>query len=112
MSERHWSRARRHHNQEAIEHLRARSRAPGVAEGGGPRNFYCLECRGVVPFGSAIPERCPHCGAVLDEHVRAMFNWVEIDQAPSGDAASLVRVALLGLAGLVVVALLFLWMLR
>jgi hypothetical protein len=112
VSDKHWSRARAGANREAIEHLRQRSHAPGVAEGGGARNHYCMECKGVVPFADPPPERCPHCGAALDEHVRAMFNWVEIDSAPSGDAASLARVLALGLAALVLVAALAYWMLR
>lgn len=112
MSQKHWSRARAGANQEAIEHMRQRSHAPGVAEGGGPRNHYCMACKGVIPFASPPPEVCPHCGAVLDEHVRAMFNWVEIDEAPVGDAAALLRVAAFGLLGLALVGLLVYWMLH
>jgi hypothetical protein len=112
VSDRHWSRARAGANQEAIEHLRRRSQAPGVAEGGGARNHYCLECKGVIPFARPPPERCPHCGAALDEHVRAMFNWVEIDETPKGDAASLARLALIGLAVLAVAAAAAFWVLR
>jgi hypothetical protein len=112
MSDRHWSRARAGANQEAIEHLRRRSQAPGVAEGGGARNHYCLECKGVIPFSKPPPEHCPHCGVALDEHVRAMFNWVEIDEAPKGDAAALARLALIGLAVLAAVAAGAFWVLR
>jgi len=112
MSEHHWSKKRAGANREAIEHLRRRSQAPGVAEGGGPRNHYCLECKGVIPFAKPAPERCPHCGAALDEHVRAMFNWVEIDDTPKGDAAALARLAVIGLAALAVAAAAAFWVLR
>lgn len=113
VSERHWSRARKDANREALEHMRERSRAPGVAAGGGARNVYCLECHGVIPFdGGAKPATCPHCGAALDARVQAMFNWVEIDEAPRGDLGALVRVALAGLAVLIAVAALLLWILR
>jgi len=83
-------------NEEALEHYRKRSRAPGVAAGGGPRNHYCLECNGVLPLAydsrhpaAGPPEVCPHCGARLDPRVRAMFNWVETDQVPSSDLRAL-----------------------
>ena len=45
----HWSVARKDENQEALEYYRQRSHAPGVEEGGGPRNFYCMRCDGVIP---------------------------------------------------------------
>ncbi len=119
VSERHWSRARKDENREAIEHYRERSQAPGVAKGGGPRNHYCMSCKGVIPLeydqrepASGPPEHCPHCGAELDPRVREMFNWVEIDQVPSGDAGALVPVAVAGVAVLVLVALIAWWFLR
>ena len=98
-------------NREALEYYRERSRAPGVASGGGPRNFYCMACDGVVPFDFA-GDRCPHCGAPIDERVRRYFNWVEINEPPKGDAAFLARVALLGIALVFVVAVATWWILR
>jgi hypothetical protein len=100
LSEHHWSRARRDANQEALEYYRERSRAPGVAEGGAARNVYCMECDGVVPHAA---ERCPHCGAAIDEKVRRYFNWVEIDQPVESDVKSLLPFAAAGIALLVVI---------
>jgi len=108
ISEHHWSRARKDTNAEALEHLRERSRAPGVAEGGSSRNHYCLECHGVLPLAydqrkpadQSTQEHCPHCGAELDPRVRAMFNWVEIDQPPGSDLHALLPVLLIGLIAL------------
>lgn len=108
--EEHWSRSRAGMHREAIDHLRERSRAPGVAEGGAARNHYCMACHGVVPLDydsrrpeQGPPQRCPHCGAELEGRVRAMFNWVEIDQVPASDLRALLP---LGLVGLGLVALL------
>ena len=102
MGPRHWSRTRKDANPEALEYLRERSRAPGVAEGGSSRNHYCMECNGVVPLAydqraPASKERlhCPHCGAELDRGVRAMFNWVEMDQPPDSDLKAVMLPALL-----------------
>src|SRR5688500_14396341 len=104
MSDRHWSRARRDSNQEAIEYYRQRSKAPGVAEGGAERNFYCMKCDGVIPFGGA-PASCPHCGEPIDEHVKRYFNWVEINEPPQSDVKALLPwIALAGLVVLGVVA--------
>lgn len=96
MSEAHWSRSRTDLNEEALEYLRERSRKPGVAEGGAARNMYCPHCQGVIPLEydsreapSGRRERCPHCGGELDERVREMFNWVEIDQVSGSDARAL-----------------------
>jgi hypothetical protein len=105
LSEHHWSRARRDANQEALEYYRERSRAPGVAEGGAARNMYCMECDGVVPHAA---ERCPHCGAPIDDKVRRYFNWVEIDKPVESDAKPLLAVAAIGV-GLLVVLALVLW---
>ena len=58
MSEQHWSRARADSNQEALEYYRQRSKAPGVAEGGAARNFYCMHCDGVIPHDTQA-EVCP-----------------------------------------------------
>jgi hypothetical protein len=93
----HWSRNRSERNHEALEYLREKSRAPGVAEGGAERNQYCMQCGGVLPLAyvssqpadRAHPATCPHCGAEVHPTVRAMFNWVEIDQVPRGDFAAL-----------------------
>ena len=92
LSDRHWSRTRQGTNLEAIEYYRERSKAPGVADGGAERNFYCMKCDGVIPF-DVKGERCPHCSAPIDEHIRRYFNWVEINEPPRGDAAALLRVA-------------------
>jgi hypothetical protein len=115
----HWSRARADSNRETIDFLRERSRAPGVAEGGAERNHYCLECNGVIPLhydrrnpAAGPPESCPHCGATLDQRVRAMFNWVEIDQVPPSDAGPLLRLAGLVLGGIALLVLAVLGLLR
>jgi hypothetical protein len=102
IDEHHWTRSRKASNQEALDYYRERSHAPGVAEGGGPRNFYCMQCDGVIPTdqeGAA----CPHCGVSLEGVARRYFNWVEIDQPPSSDLRALLPVAaalLVVLAGL------------
>lgn len=88
MSEHHWSRARRDQNQEALDYYRERSRAPGVAEGGGERNFYCMECAGVIPHEPPA-STCPHCGVAIEGTVRRYFNWVEMSEPARSDAASL-----------------------
>lgn len=88
MSDAHWSRARAGANEEAIEYYRERSRAPGVAAGGGDRNHYCMSCDGVVPFEHAR-ESCPHCGASLAGVARRYFNWVELDRPPRSDLKAL-----------------------
>lgn len=118
ISEHHWSRARAGTNEEAIEHLRERSRAPGVAEGGAARNHYCMECHGVLPleYDQRAPaedetsQTCPHCGAELDPRVRAMFNWVEIDQPPNSDLHALLPILGLGLLALLGIVMgLYFW---
>jgi hypothetical protein len=86
-----------------------------VAEGGAERNQYCMQCGGVLPLAyvSSQPadreevRPCPHCGAPIHPTVRAMFNWVEIDQVPRGDFAALAPVLV---GALVVVALLVWWL--
>ena len=93
MSEAHWSRARKDLNQEALDYLRSRSQAPGVKEGGAERNFYCMQCDGVIPHGPPR-ETCPHCGATLDESVKRYFNWVEMNDPPKSDARALLPVFL------------------
>jgi len=117
--EEHWSRARAGMNQEALEHYRARSRAPGVAEGGSARNHYCMACHGVIPLeydsrrpSDGPPGHCPHCGVELDPHVREMFNWVEIDQVPGSDLRALLPLAAAGLVVLSLVVWGVLWWLR
>ena len=49
---------------------------------------------------------CPHCGAVQESRVRAMFNWVELDQVPSGDLAALLP-WILGIGVVLAAALLY-----
>jgi len=109
----HWSRSREGKNDEAMQYLRERSKAPGVAEGGSARNHYCLECNGVIPLNydrrqaakERPPEQCPHCGAPLEQRVRAMFNWVETDEVPASDIMALLPVVL----GLLLVVALTVW---
>jgi hypothetical protein len=110
MSDAHWSRARADKNAEALEYYRQRSRAPGVAEGGEARNFYCMHCDGVIPHDFR-GEHCPHCHAELDERIKRYFNWVEINDPPASDFRALLPIALAGLAVLALVAtgLVFWW---
>jgi len=90
MSEHHWSKTRDELNREALDYYRERSSAPGVRAGGGPRNFYCMECDGVVPHDVSAPlDHCPHCNAPLEGETRRYFNWVEIDSPPTSDARAL-----------------------
>lgn len=116
IGEHHWTRAREGMNEEALEYYRERSKAPGVREGGGLRNHYCMHCNGVIPLeydqrapASETPEHCPHCGAELDARVRAMFNWVEIDQPPASDLKALAFVALVALSILAGLVALVVW---
>jgi hypothetical protein len=82
-----------------------------VAEGGAERNFYCMQCDGVIPFE---PPRaaCPHCGAALEGKARRYFNWVELDAPPPSDARALLP--LFGLVALLLAggSLLLWWLLR
>ncbi len=105
MSDQHWSKTRTGLNEEALDYLRERSKKPGVAEGGAARNMYCPSCQGVIPLNydsrespSGVREQCPHCGTLLDERVREMFNWVEIDQVSGSDAKVVLPILALGLA--------------
>jgi hypothetical protein len=102
MSEHHWSRARARDNEEALEYYRQRSRAPGVAEGGAERNFYCMKCDGVIPFEFRGPH-CPHCAEPLAGAAKRYFNWVEINEPAESDFKALLPFLLAGLAILVVV---------
>jgi len=111
LGEDHWSKARAGENEEALDYYRERSKAPGVEEGGGPRNHYCFECDGVIELeydsrqpAPKVPETCPHCGAKIEGGARRMFNWVEIDQPPASDARALMMPALGGLLVLAVIA--------
>ena len=90
----HWSRSRGDKNQESVEYYRDRSQAPGVREGGGPRNHYCMACDGVIPTDQS-GDRCPHCGEKIQGETRRYFNWVEIDQTPPSDRK--LQLALLGI---------------
>lgn len=103
MSENHWSRTRGERNKEAIDYYRERSQAPGVAEGGEARNFYCMECDGVIPWDDFQAGSCPHCGAKIEGSARRYFNWVEIDRTPTTD-----RTAMLLAAGILLAVLAFL----
>ncbi|MEO0650245.1 MAG: hypothetical protein AAFZ65_06170 [Planctomycetota bacterium] len=120
LPEDHWSRSREGLNEEALEYMRERSKAPGVESGGAERNHYCMECNGVIPLvydrrQAHDPRKlthCPHCGAKLDERVQAMFNWVEIDQVRDSDAKALLPFALgalvlLGLGAVLILRWLF-----
>ncbi len=102
MSEHHWSRARRDSNQEALEYYRQRSHAPGVAEGGAERNFYCMECAGVIPHDSEL-KACPHCGVAIEGAARRYFNWVEMNEPPKSDLRVLLPGILLAISILVFV---------
>ena len=97
----HWSVARKDQNQPALEYYRERSQAPGVEAGGGPRNHYCMQCDGVIPWDQPL-DACPHCGSPIDPKVRRFFNWVEIDSPPRSDL--LVLLPVLAIAGLVALA--------
>ena len=99
MSDEHWSRARRDSNQEALEYYRQRSKAPGVAEGGAERNFYCMECDGVIPHGTDA-KVCPHCGASIEGGVKRYFNWVEMNEPPRSEFRALLPWLLLALGAL------------
>ena len=110
MSEHHWSRARAGMNEEALDYYRERSRAPGVAEGGAERNFYCMKCDGVIPHDHAGGS-CPHCGEPLEGMARRYFNWVEINEPAKSDFKALFPIAAGGLASLILVALLLVWLL-
>ena len=108
MSDQHWSRTRGERNREALEYYLERSRAPGVAEGGTERNFYCMQCDGVIPFEHR-GHACPHCKAELDEHVKRYFNWVEINEPPESDMKALLpfligAIALLAVCGIAFLA--------
>lgn len=111
----HWSRSRAGTNEEALEYYRQRSHAPGVEEGGGARNFYCMECDGVIPFESAadtnaepttdehlglplggVRGHCPHCGASLEGMARRYFNWVEINEPAKSDLKALLPLLIAG----------------
>ena len=96
MSEHHWSKTRGERNREAIDYYRERSRAPGVAEGGEARNFYCMSCDGVIPHDRE--GACPHCGAPIEGRTRRYFNWVEIDEPGTGDFAALLPFLLAALS--------------
>ena len=100
MSEHHWSKTRGARNAEAIDYYRQRSKAPGVADGGDARNFYCMECDGVIPWDDFEGDACPHCHAPIEGSARRYFNWVEIDRVPGPD-----RTAMLLATGIAVVVL-------
>ena len=106
----HWSVARKDENQAALEYYRQRSHAPGVEAGGGPRNFYCMRCDGVIPAEPPL-EVCPHCGVSLAGVARRYFNWVELDQPVKSDLRALLPLAAGGAALLIVVAVLLVWLL-
>ncbi len=111
MSEHHWSKTRGERNRDAIDYYRERSKAPGVAEGGDARNFYCMECDGVIPWDDFEGHACPHCGAAIDGNTRRYFNWVEIDRTPASDRTALflaLGIALAILGGVVGIAVLVL----
>jgi len=103
MGAHHWSRARQGSNEEALAYYRERSHAPGVAEGGGARNMYCMHCDGVIPLGAPV-EACPHCGKELEGDVKRYFNWVEIDRAPKSDLRALLPLFALIAVGLLLAA--------
>lgn len=103
MSERHWSKTRGERNRDAIDYYRSRSKAPGVAEGGDARNYYCMECDGVIPWDDFSGKECPHCGAAIEGSTRRYFNWVEIDRVPAPDRTAMVLATGIVLAALIAV---------
>lgn len=103
----HWSRSRTEKNTESIEYYRERSRAPGVKEGGGLRNHYCMACDGVIPIDPPT-DTCPHCGIKIEGKTRRYFNWVEIDSTPPSDLKLVGFLAM----GATVLALLLWWLIR
>ncbi|HIG87954.1 MAG TPA: hypothetical protein EYQ25_13060 [Planctomycetes bacterium] len=105
----HWSRTRKEKNQESIEYYRDRSQAPGVREGGGTRNHYCMNCDGVIPHDEPH-EICPHCGTKIEGKTRRYFNWVEIDQPPPSDRK--LQLILLAIPTSLAAAALAWWLLR
>ncbi len=113
VTDEHWSRARAELNKDALDYLRERNSAPGVADADkNPRNSYCMECDGVLPlsYDSRSPaskktERCPHCGAKIERNIRRMFNWVEMDQVPDSDLKALLPL----FAGVGLVLALLVW---
>ena len=111
MSDAHWSRARAGTNEEALEYYRERSHAPGVEEGGGPRNFYCMHCDGVIPTDPPL-ERCPHCDGEISGVARRYFNWVELDQPVKSDLKALLPLAIGGAVFLVLLAGALVWIFR
>jgi hypothetical protein len=106
----HWSKARKEENREALEYYRERSHAPGVEAGGGPRNFYCMRCDGVIPSEPPV-ESCPHCGEPLTGVARRYFNWVELDQPVKSDVRALLPLAAGGALLLLLLAVLLVWLL-
>jgi len=104
ISDKHWTRTRRDANSEALEYYRQRSRAPGVREGGAERNFYCMQCDGVIPYSESVT-RCPHCGAEVERGVKRYFNWVETEMPRGSDLPR----ALVPIAALLVLGALALW---
>ena len=110
MSEHHWSKTRGARNKEAIDYYRERSRAPGVKQGGAARNFYCMECDGVIPFDQEA-STCPHCDAKIEGLTRRYFNWVEIDQPVEGDFRAVLPYLLGGVVLITLLAVaLFRWL--
>lgn len=105
VGEHHWSRARRDANPEALEYYRSRELAPGVAEGGSSRNFYCMDCDGVIAHDWP-GERCPHCHAALAGMSKRYFNWVEINEPAASDARALLPFLIGGLLLLALVLVL------
>jgi hypothetical protein len=103
----HWTKSRGDRNDEAFEYYRERGHAPGVAEGGGPRNFYCMECDGVIPSDPPAT-KCPHCNVVIRGEARRYFNWVEIDTPPSSDWLAL-RPYFLGALLILVLLIWLIW---
>ncbi|MEY2786062.1 MAG: hypothetical protein RL277_2274 [Planctomycetota bacterium] len=91
MGPEHWSRARADANAEELAYYRSRNEAPGVHEGGKERNFWCMQCSGVIPFDHPQTS-CPHCGASLEERAKRYYNWVEINEPPRSDFAALLPI--------------------
>ena len=83
MGPEHWSRARKDSNQEALEYYRERSHAPGVEAGGGPRNFYCMRCDGVIPEVPPLPVyACKVEGDTIMVDIEQQLNDAPIPHKP------------------------------
>jgi len=106
---RHRAKARGGRNADGRDYDRDGSKGPGVEAGGEARNYYCMECDGVIPWDDFQGDRCPHCGAEIEGTARRYFNWVEIDRTPGSDRTAMAIAVSIVIAALVAVGGLFAW---